>query len=550
MKRLTYILFGLCILFSCTSENKESTDNNHSKEMPSEEKYSRASYALFELNTDLSVLSESERKMLPLLIKAASIMDELFWEQASGSKEEIMKLAKNDDDRNYLAINYGPWDRLGNNKSFIDGVGEKAKGAEFYPKDMTKEEFEAFKSPDKKSLYTFIRRNDGGELYTEKYSEAFKTRLSKASEYLKQAAEISEDQSLKNYLNARAEALLTDEFDASDRLWLDMKSNTLDCIIGPIENYEDHLYGNKAAYEAYVLVKDKSWSKRLEKYVAMLPDLQNGLPCDEKYKQEKAGSSSQLNAYDVVYYAGDCNAGSKTIAVNLPNDETLQLEKGTRRSQLKNAMQAKYDKILVDIARVLIHPSQRKHVTFPAFFGNTMFHEVAHGLGIKNTVNGKGRVADALKELHSPLEEGKADILGLYMVTELFEQGEIDEGVVEDNYVTFMASIFRSIRFGASSAHGKANMVRFNYFQDMGAFSKGEDGFYTVDFEKMKLAMEALSSDILRLQGDGDFEGVQELFDQLGNIRPELRNDLDKVNEAGIPTDIVFSQGIDALGLN
>ncbi len=308
--------------------------------------------------------------------------------------------------------------------------------------------------------------------------------------------------------------------------------------------------GAKAAHEAYILVKDKEWSKRLEKYAAFMQELQEGLPGEDKYKAEKPGSNAQLNAYDVVYYAGDCNSGSKTIAVNLPNDEEIQISKGTRRSQLKNAMRAKFDQILVPISDMLIAEAQRKHITFDAFFGNTMFHEVAHGLGIKNTINGKGTVRKALGATASALEEGKADILGLYMVTHLFEKGEIDEGVLEDNYVTFLAGIFRSVRFGASSAHGKANMVRFNFFKEMGAFNRDEaSGTYSVDMEKMREAMNALSTLILKLQRDGDKEGVSNLLDEKGVIGSQLQADLDRLGDAGIPVDIVFEQGVDVLGL-
>jgi hypothetical protein len=320
-------------------------------------------------------------------------------------------------------------------------------------------------------------------------------------------------------------------------------------VIGPIETYEDQLFGYKAACEAYVLVKDLSWSERLAKYAAMLPELQKGLPVDEKYKSETPGTNSDLNAYDVIYYAGDCNSGSKTIAINLPNDEEVQLKKGSRRLQLKNSMRAKFDKILVPIADLLIVPEQRKHITFNAFFSNTMFHEVAHGLGIKNTITGNGSVRDALRESSSALEEGKADILGLYMVTELLEKGELSEGTLEDYYVTFMAGIFRSVRFGASSAHGKANMIRFNFFKENGAFTRNEEGQYTVNMEKMKIAIAMLSNEILRLQGNGDYDAARKFAEEQGFVGEVLKADLERVNQRGIPTDIVFEQGIGVLGL-
>ncbi|MDX5435945.1 MAG: Zn-dependent hydrolase, partial [Pontibacter sp.] len=329
----------------------------------------------------------------------------------------------------------------------------------------------------------------------------------------------------------------------------DMKNNKIDVVIGPIETYEDKLFGYKAAHEAYVLVKDMEWSKRLAKYAAFLPELQRGLPVPAKYKKETPGTDSDLNAYDVVFYAGDSNAGSKTIAINLPNDEEVQLKKGTRRLQLKNAMRAKFDKIMVPIAEELIVEEQRKNVTFDAFFANTMFHEVAHGLGIKNTVNNKGTVREALKEHASALEEGKADILGLYMITQLQEKGEL-EGDLKDYYTTFLAGIFRSVRFGAASAHGKANMVRFNFFKENGAFERDEQtGKYRVNYEKMREAMNKLSEKILTLQGEGDYAGVGNLLNNQGQVSPQLQADLDKLAKANIPVDIVFEQGVDVLGL-
>jgi len=328
-----------------------------------------------------------------------------------------------------------------------------------------------------------------------------------------------------------------------------MKTNPIELVIGPIETYEDQLYGYRAAFESYVLIKDMAWSERLAKYAQFLPELQEGLPVDEAYKQETPGSDADLNAYDVIYYAGHSNAGSKTIAINLPNDERVQLAKGTRRLQLKNAMQAKFDHILKPISEVLIAPEQREHITFNAFFANTMFHEVAHGLGIKNTITDKGTVRAALKEHASALEEGKADILGLYMVQSLLEKGEITEGILEDYYVTFMAGIFRSVRFGASSAHGKANMIRFNYFATMGAFDRNEDGLYSVNMDKMSEAVSSLSELILTLQGNGDYDGVAELVADKGIIKPQLEADLARLKAASIPVDIVFKQGKSQLGL-
>ena len=508
-----------------------------------------AKYVPVRLTTDLGMLSDKDKQIIPILIEAAKVMDELFWYEAYGDKDALLDGLTDDKLRQFARINYGPWDRLDGNAPFVPGVAAKPAGANFYPVDMTKDEFEAATLEDKASLYTFLRRNEEGGLITVPYHQQFKEKIEKASGLLRQAAALADDAGLKHYLELRAQALLSDDYQASDLAWMDMKDNQVDVVIGPIETYEDQLFGHKAAHECYVLVKDMAWSQRLDKYAAFLPELQEGLPAPAAYKAEKPGSDAQLNAYDVVYYAGDCNAGSKTIAINLPNDEEVQLKKGTRRLQLKNAMRAKFDKIMVPIADVLIDESQRKHITFDAFFANTMFHEVAHGLGIKNTINGKGTVREALLEHASALEEGKADILGLYMIKQLHDKGEL-EGDLKDYYTTFMAGIFRSVRFGASSAHGKANMIRFNFFQEMGAFERDPDsGTYRVDYEKLEEAMAALSEKILTLQGDGDYEGVAKLVAEKGAIGGQLQADLDRLSQASIPVDIVFEQGADVLGL-
>ncbi|MCB9348939.1 MAG: Zn-dependent hydrolase [Lewinellaceae bacterium] len=506
-------------------------------------------YVPVKLTTDLSLLSDKQKQMIPVLIEAGKVMNELFWYEAYGKKDSLMEALTNEKLERYVTINYGPWDRLAGNEPFIYGVGPKPAGANFYPVDMTKEEFEAAQLEGKAGLYTFLRRDEAGKLKTVPYREQFAGQVQKAAGLLRQAAALAENEALKKYLNRRADALLSDDYQASDMAWLDMKDNQIDVVIGPIETYEDQLFGYKAAHECYVLVKDMDWSQRLEKYAAFLPELQKGLPVSAAYKTEKPGSDAQLNAYDVVYYAGDCNAGSKTIAINLPNDEEVQLQKGTRRLQLKNAMRAKFDKILVPIADILIAEDQRQHITFDAFFANTMFHEVAHGLGIKNTINGKGTVREALKEHASALEEGKADILGLYMIKQLHNKGELD-GDLKDYYTTFMAGIFRSVRFGASSAHGKANMIRFNYFAEQGAFERDpETGVYRVNYDKLEQAAASLSELILTLQGDGDYDGVGELVATKGKIGEQLQASLDRLSDASIPVDVVFEQGADVLGL-
>ncbi len=509
-------------------------------------------YRSYALRADLSGLTDRQRRMIVKLIEASTIMDGLFWRQAFRDDWETWLAAIDDEaTRAFAAINYGPWDRLADNQPFMAGFGPKPLGANLYPADMTRAEFEAWQQPGKDGLYSLVRRDESGALALVPYHEVYGPELARAAVLLKQAAKLAEHEGFASYLELRADALVTDLFFESDMAWMDVKTNPVELVIGPIETYEDRLFGYRAAYEAYVLVKDMEWSKRLARFAAFLPELQRGLPVPEPYKAETPGTDSDLNAYDVVYYAGDSNAGSKTIAINLPNDEAVQLAKGTRRLQLKNAMRAKFEGILEPIAGVLIDPAQRRHVTFDAFFANTMFHEVAHGLGIKNLVDGEGTVRAALKDLASSLEEGKADILGLYMITRLHEAGELGEADLRDNYVTFMAGIFRSVRFGASSAHGKANMVRFNFFADRGAFVRdAETGTYRVDFERMEEAMAALSERLLTLQGDGDYDGARALTETTGLIRSGLQADLERLTAARIPVDIVFEQGVEVLGLD
>ncbi len=551
-KTLLFSFFSLTLLQFCQSPPQGDTtfieESSRSHPLVSIDN-KLEQYTAVKLTADLRNLSGEHKQMIPLLIEASKIMDTLFWFEAYGKRDSLLQVVEDEQLQQYIKINYGPWDRLNGNEPFVAGTGTKPPGANFYPADMSKEEFGAASIPDKASQYTFIRRNEKGELISIPYYKMFSDKVVKAAGLLQQAAELEPDPQFKKYLQLRAEALLSDQYQESDLAWMEAKNNLIDVVIGPIETYEDQLFGYKAAHEAYVLIKDPEWSERLARYAEFLPELQQNLPVPEKYKQEQPGTDADLNAYDVVFYAGDCNAGSKTIAINLPNDEEVQLQKGTRRLQLKNAMQAKFDKILIPLSEQLIAEDQRRHITFDAFFANTMFHEVAHGLGIKNTINGKGTVREALREHASALEEGKADVLGLYMVTGLYENGEL-RGSLKDYYTTFLASVFRSIRFGASSAHGKANMIRFNYFKERGAFSRdAQTGLYRVDYNKMREAMNELSREILMLQGEGNYEGVAALVAESGNIGTELQEDLNRLAENNIPVDIIFEQGIEVLNL-
>ncbi len=549
IKHLAMTLAIAATLVSCGEKQEEkSCCKNNCKGHTENYEALANQYAEVTLTTDISHLSKNEVKMLDLLFQAGKLMDDIYWHENLGScKHEFLDKIEDPYARKYAEINYGPWDQLDNRRVFIPGYGEKPAGAGFYPTDMTKEEFEAWENADKTSQYTIVRRDENGKLQTVWYHDAFAKKINEAADLLMKASDLAADKEFAEYLRLRAKALLTDDYYMSDMAWMDVRNNNVDFVVGPIENYTDGLFGYKAAHESFILIKDQEWTKKLSRYVALLPVLQTKLPVDAKYKQEKPGSDADLAAYDVVFYGGDCNMASKTIAINLPNDERVQLQKGTRKLQLKNAMKAKFDKIVVPISNVLVAPEARQNIKFDAFFANVMFHEVAHGLGIKNTLDGKGTVRHALKEQYSAIEEAKADILGLFLVTKLYEMGEYTNTTLEENYTTFMAGIFRSVRFGAASAHGKANMIEFNYLANEGAFTRDANGLYNIDFPKMKLAVEKLGGAILVAQGNGDYEFVKNWIATDGVIKPELQADLDKIKEMGIPKDICYNMGMNVL---
>ena len=539
IKHLTYIAALAMLAVACVNKPKQVEEQPQPKLIDK--------YAEYTLTTDISHLSENEREMLPLLFEAADIMEDLFWQENYGDKAELMSKISDPDVQRFAEITYGPWDGLDNNKPFVEGYGEKPAGARFYPQDMTEEEWQAFDDPDKNSQYTMIVRDENGALKCVWYHDYFDQQIKKAASLLDDASQLAGDEEFAEYLRLRAMALRSDDYFESDMRWMDVRNNNIDMVIGPIENYTDARYGIKASHEAFILIKDQEWTKQLARYAAFVPELQKQLPVPEEYKKEVPGSDVDLAAYDVVYYAGDCNANSKTIAINLPNDERVQLQRGTRKLQLKNAMAAKFEKILVPISNTLMTPESMEHIKFDAFFANVMFHETAHGMGIKNTITGKGTVREALGNLYNGLEEAKADVLGLYLVTKLAEMGEYTNTELEDNYTTFLAGIFRSVRFGAASAHGKANMIEFNYMQNEGAFIRNEQGQYAIDFEKMKVAVEKLASDILIIQGNGNYEATKAWMEERMLIKPELQADLDRVNNAGIPVDIYYNMGPEVL---
>ncbi len=550
MKKQTFtLLICLISLSAMTISCKSKKDASETPNVQSEMELKVAEYAFVDLHSDLyNNLSENEKELIPIFMQIGEIMDGLFWKQTFGDKS-LIDTIQDAATKDFAIINYGPWDRLDNNKPFVQGYGAKPLGCQYYPIDITAEEYANFSDTTKKSLYTVLRRDEAGALKTVWYRDEYREELTKVCELLDKAIEICENKGLKNYLIERKKAFQTDDYFASDMAWMDMKDGNIDFIFGPIENYDDKLNEAKASYEAFILLKDVKRSADLAHFIALLPALQKELPCAPEYKTFVPGAASDLNVYDAIYYAGDCNAGSKTIAINLPNDDRVQEKKGARRLQLRNSMQAKFDKILLPIGKLIIEPEQQEYLKFDAFFWNVTFHEVAHGLGVKQTINGKGSVDDAMGSEKTSWEEAKADILGLFLVCNLIEKGEIKDLSVEEAITTYIAGILRSVRFGASSSHGKANMMCYNFMEKAGAFTRNEDGTYHINFKKSKEAINEWSGLILKTQATGDRAFAEKYRNENGSIPAALQADLDKINGAGIPRDIRFNQGLEILGI-
>lgn len=527
---------AIASVLSCTTQQQESPMKAKVEE-----------YAQVELKSDLvNGLNDKEKELVKIFFQVGEITDDLFWKQTFGDKS-VLDTLTDSYAKKFALIQYGAWDRLDNNKPFLPGYGEKLDVCNYYPHDITAEEFDALEDENKDSWYTVIRRNADGSLKSVWYHEEYADEIGRICALLEKAVTLAEDPGLKNYLQKRIEAFKTDDYLESDLAWMDMKDSKVDFVTGPIESYDDKFRETKASYESFILLKDEARSKDLAKFVSMLPALQKELPCEPQYKTFVPGTSSDLNVYDAVFYAGDCNAGSKTIAINLPNDERVHAMKGTRRLQLRNSMKAKFDKIMMPIGELIVTPEQQKYLNFDAFFWNVTFHEVAHGLGVKQTVNTNESVDAVMGTEKTSWEEAKADILGLFMVTKLVEMGEITNITAEDAITTYIAGILRSVRFGAASSHGKANMMCFNYMEKAGAFTRDAQGQYVIDFQKAKEAMNGWAALILKTQGDGNVEFATKYRAENGGITPELQADLDKINSAGIPRDITFIQGKDVL---
>ncbi len=507
-------------------------------------------FAVVTLNSDLSKLTEKEKQVIKLLIQASKTMDEIFWLQSYGSKDSLFALLKTPEEKKLCEINFGPWDRLNNNESFIESIGKKPIGSGFYPSDIKYLPFIDMKFEDKLSMFTVIKRSEDGSLYTQPYHVAYKEYLEKAAGFLRKAATISENKDFAKYLNLRADALLSDNYYDSDMLWMDLENSNIDIVVGPIESEEDRFIDTKTAYEAFVLLKDIDWSNKLKVYSQNVEEIKNQLQIDENYKKQILFTKTNIGVYDAIYYGGWANSGAKMISINHPKDGRILMEKGSKKLQFKNAMQAKFDKILLPISNILISENQRKNVKFDAFFINNLTYEIAAAIVVKTTVNNKGAVKDALKDYYPTINSLKADVLNLFILTKLQDKGIITEVELLDNYVIFMANVIRSIRFGSTISQGSSTLICFNVLQEMQAFSRDDKtGTYLVNTEKMKSSIETLSVNVMKILAEGDYNSAKDLIENKGNMQPVLQKDLLRISDAGIPTDIIFEQGEEVLGL-
>jgi Peptidase family M49 len=509
-------------------------------------------FAPTDLSADTSVLSENDRKALDKLIEAAKLLDPLFLRQVWSGNEAVLKKLEADSSPegrerlHYFMLNKGPWSRNEKNEPFIAGVPhEKPKQAGFYPDDMTRDEFNAWVSglseQDKKratGFFTVIRRGPDGKLKIVPYHEEYREFLEPAAKLLKEAAELTTNASLKTFLTKRAEAFMSDDYYASDLAWMDLDA-PIDVTIGPYETYEDELFGYKAAFEAFITLRDEAESAKLIKFSGYLQELENNLPIDPRYRNPKLGAASPIRVVDNVFCSGDGNRGVQTAAYNLPNDEQVVKEKGSKRVMLKNVQEAKFKQVLVPISKVVLDPSQQSQIGFDAFFTHILAHELMHGLGPHNIkVGGRDtNVRKELKELYSTIEEAKADITGLWALQYLIDNGSLDRALGRDLYTTYLASSFRSVRFGLEEAHGKGQAIQFNYLLDEGGIKVDDAaGTFSIDTAKIKDAVRKLAGEILTIEAEGSYEKAKAMLDKYGLIRPVMQKALDKLGN--VPVDI------------
>ncbi len=501
-----------------------------------------ADYAVVKIETpDLSGISDNGKEVLNLYRFIADEIDAIYWEQYFGCKDSLLNKIDDPYQKTFAQINYGPWDRS-TGKSFVEGYADRLPGAGLYPADMTREEFDAWDNPDKNSPYTLIRRAADGSLETVWYHDAYKQHIEKIANYLKAAADITIKPSVKEYLLSKAQALQTDNYYESALAWLDMDDSKMDLVVGPNETADDQLLGIKRSYEAFVLLKNQARTDELMKYVSRIEEFQQDLPGDSAFKTFQPGTGSNIFSCNALYYAGKANAGVKVIALNLPYDTDVQRDRGTRTILLENIINAKYNHIVNPTGQVLLEPDFTEHLSQIAFFWNIVFREVAHGLGVKETVNGNGSVEDALGQAALTFEEIKANTAGILLVCKLQNRYDIrDLFTKEDALTTFFASLVRGERFGQGSALGRANIIIYNYLQETGAFKRKESGRYTLDFAKMEAALSDLTALVLKTQATGDKAFALDFEQRYSKLNENYNVDLMNLGLENIPADIRFN---------
>jgi hypothetical protein len=501
-----------------------------------------ARFAPAPVTADTSKLVPGEKQALSKLLEAAAVIDDIFRAQLwSGNAALKERLAKDTTPLgkarlHYFQINNGPWSDLDDHAAFLPGVPpKKLPGANFYPEDITRDEFETWlkKLPQAQQeqatgFFTLIRRGSDKALHIVPYNQAYSAELTRAAQLLGQAAALTPNPSLKNFLRLRAQAFLSNDYYASDVAWMQIDA-PIDVTIGPYETYNDEVFGYKAAFEAYITLRDEQEAAKLKMFADHLQEIENSLPLDAKYRNPKLGALAPIRVVNEILATGDGAHGVRTAAFNLPNDERIVRQMGSKRVMLKNVQEAKFSRILEPIASRVLSPEDRRNLKFDAFFTHILAHEMTHGIGPQNGVR------QALKELHSAIEEAKADVTGLFMMQYLFDHKLLPEAE-KPLYTTFLASSFRTLRFGVHEAHGKGMALQFNYLADRGAFVARADGTFTVDFQKVKGAVRDLVHDLLEIEATGDYARAKKMLDELGVLRPPLQRALDKLTD--IPTDI------------
>ena len=508
------------------------------------------------LTADTSRLSANDRQALKKIIEAAKLFDPLFLRQVWSGNDELYKKLQADKTvvgqqrLHYFLINDGPWSRLDNNEPFIEGVlREKPANANYYPDDMTKDEFNSWlnglpgSEKEKATGYFYtIRRDRNGKLMTVPYSEEYREFLEPAAKLLREAAALTTNKTLKDFLNKRADAFASNDYYQSDVAWMDLDA-PIDVTIGPYETYEDELFGYKAAFEAYVTLRDAAESAKLTKFSRYLQELENNLPIEPRYRNPKLGAGSPMRVVNEVFSSGEGNNGVQTAAFNLPNDERVVKEKGSARIMLKNVQDAKFNKVLIPIAREVLTTAQQRAVAFDAFFTHILMHELMHGLGPHNiTVDGQATtVRLQLKELYSSIEEAKADVTGLWALQYLIDKGVIDRQMQSTLYTTYLASMFRSVRFGLTESHARGVAMQFNYFTDEGAINFDErTGKFTIDNTKIKGAVRKLTHNLLTIEAEGSYDKAKAILDKYSLIRPAMKGALDRLNSVPVDIEPIF----------